>query len=174
MYDRHERTESCVGPLAATPPKEVLFASSNRSEALREQLAPELALLARFRSDTELVALWLLNDNEPEGRQLLRLVALLAQWDQILQLWDHLAQRCKAAQRPASEDERQILAAALDIHNLIWHGRAARLQSVVPGTAFHFKQHERGVQTGEIIRAQWLPGLLNAAGQLQKKPLVET
>lgn len=143
-------------------------------DSLRLHLKPELDLLAGVRSDAELAALWLPDDAEPEARQLIRLVALLAQWDQVLRLWDQLAERCKSARRPATAVERRILAAALDIHNLVWRDRAARLQRVESGIAFDFKQHERGVSTGETIRAEWLPGLLNAAGQLQKKPLVET
>lgn len=143
-------------------------------DPLRLHLKPELDLLAWVRADAELAALWLPDDAEPEARQLIRLVALLAQWDQVLRLWDQLAERCKSARRPATAVERRILAAALDIHNLVWRDRAARLQPVESGIAFDFKQHERGVSTGETIRAEWLPGLLNAAGQLQKKPLVET
>jgi len=143
-------------------------------DPLRLHLKPELDLLVWVRADAELAALWLPDDAEPEARQLIRLVALLAQWDQVLQLWAQQDGRCKSARRPATAGERRILAAALDIHNLIWRGRAAQLQPVESGIAFEFKQHERGVPTGETIRAEWLPGLLNAAGQLQKKPLVET
>lgn len=148
--------------------------NSISQEPLRPQLQPEFELLALIRSDAELATRWLPDESEPEGRQLIRLVALLAHWDQVLQLWDRLAERCKSERRAVSVSEQRILAGALDIHNLIWRDRAARLQPVAPGTVFDYKQHERGVSVGETIRAEWLPGLLNAAGQLQKKPLVET
>lgn len=154
--------------------REVSRPLSTTQDPLRQHLKPELDLLALVRADADLAARWLPDGTESEGRQLIRLVALLAQWDQALQLWDRLAERCKSARRPATASERQILATAVAMHNLVWRDQAARLQPAGPGTSFDFKQHERGVPTGETVRAEWLPGLCNAAGQLQKKPLVET
>lgn len=148
--------------------------SSPKQDPLRQQLKPELELLALIRSDIDFAALWLPDGAEPEGRQLIRLVALLSQWDQLLQLWDRLAERCKQARRPATVAERQVLTIAVDIHNLIWQSKAARLQPATLGAAFDFNRHERGVPTGDSVRAEWLSGLVNAAGTLQKKPLVET
>ena len=163
-----------TAPVAIAPQHTPLPAAKMSTDPLRQQLGPELKLLAQVRSDAELTALWLPESDEAEGRQLIRLVAQLAQWDQILQLWERLAERCKQEQRPVTAEERQILTAALEIHNLLWRSRAAQLQTVSAGGAFEYQQHQRGSTTGTTIRAEWLPGLLNAAGQLQKKPLVET
>lgn len=143
-------------------------------EPLRQALAPELTLLQCIKSDVDLAGFWLRDSHDTEGRQLVRLIATAAQWDQVLQLWDRLAERCKVAQRAATAEERQMLAACLDIHNLIWQDRQAVLQSAESGVDYDFRQHERGVAKGDHVSAEWLPGIVNAAGQLQKKPLVRT
>jgi hypothetical protein len=143
-------------------------------DPLRAQLAPALQLLALVKADAELAGLWLSAGAESEGQQAIRLVAIAAQWDRILTLWDRLAERCKTGRRPATAAERQTLAACLEMHNLIWTDRRAALQAAEPGAAFDFNRHERALPTGETVTAEWLPGLLNAAGQPQKKPLVAT
>ncbi|MBB1077301.1 hypothetical protein HUU62_23120 [Rhodoferax sp. 4810] len=147
---------------------------ATKPDPLREQLKSELTLLTQVKNDADLAAWWRVNTNDNEGRQLLQLVALAAQWDQVLQLWERLAARCKENQRPATAIERAILSGAVQIHNLIWRDKQAELQSVTIGTPFDYKNHERGAAKGEVIRDEWLPGLRNAAGDLQKKPLVAT
>ena len=145
------------------------------SDPLRQQLAPELRLLAEVQADLELKADWLKDcDDGEEGRQLVRLLAQVAQWDVITDLWERLANRCKQEQRPADVRELQILKAALAVHNLRWQGRFATLREVNSGTAFDFQLHQRATSTGEIVCTQFLPGLVNAGGELQKKPLVKT
>ena len=137
-------------------------------------LSAERFLLDKVCTDAELSALWSPDRTEPTARKLVRLIALAAQWERVLQLWDMLAARCRQQQRAVTPDELAILNGCLALHNLIWQGRQARLDQVVSGEAYDYRRHERGTPQGECIRAQWLPGLLNAAGQLQKKTLVET
>jgi hypothetical protein len=153
-------------PPPPTPPAPV--------DPLRAQLATELALLKAVRADEELANDWLLPEGENEGQQLIRLIARISQWDTIVDLWDLLANRCKQNKRAASPAERQILAATVKAHNLRWHGRQAKLYDAEVGSSFDFRQHNRGTPTGETICAQWLPGLMNAGGEPQKKPLIET
>lgn len=144
------------------------------SDALRQQLAPELTLLKAVQADAEIAAAWLGEQLEEEGRQLLRLVACAAQWDLLSELWEKLANRCKQAQRAANKQELQILQATLALHNLRWQGRQALLIEVESGTAYDYDRHQRGTPTGDKVHALWLPGLVNAGGQLHKKPLVAT
>lgn len=143
-------------------------------ERLRQELAAELGLLNSVRADAELAAVWLSNSGEAEGRQLARLVAITAQWDQVLYLWDRLAGRCKSEQRPATTAECGILDACLSIHNLIWQGREAHLLRAERGETYDHRKHQRGRPSGEKVLAEWLPGLTNAGGQVQKTPLVGT
>lgn len=159
---------------AYTPPPPATRPTPLLMDALSQQLAPELALLQAVRADAELATEWLGEQPDSEGRQLLRLVACAAQWDLLSELWEKLANRCKQGQRAASPDELRILRAALVLHNLRWRGRQAQLAEVTAGTTYDYERHQRGTATGDSVRALWLPGLVNAGGQLHKKPLVQT
>lgn len=141
-------------------------------DPLRGQLAPELALLKAVKADAELAQAWLWAD-ESEGRQLVRLLAVLSEWDEVLRLWSCLADRCKNGQRAATPAELHLLQAALALHNLRWRDRSACLVRVDSGLPFHHETMERGPSKGNTVAGVWLPGLENAAGQAQKKPLVD-
>lgn len=162
-----ERCQEFVEPtkyIAPSPP---------RKDGLHAALAPELELLAWIARDRELEQAWLGTEDDGE-RRVVRLIAVAAQWDRLLLLWDRLAFRCKEEARPASPVEQQILSRCLALHNLIWQGRQASLQVALPGESFDPLRHERGVLHGDRVSSVWLPGLHNAAGQLQRKPLVGT
>lgn len=141
-------------------------------DALRSQLHAELALLARVKADAELAATWLGDTPATEGQDLVRLIACAAQWDTVLTLWDKLASRCKADQRPATAAEQAILVGGVTLHNLTWRDRQAALLTVEVGTPFDYEAHDRGTPQGQVVKSVWLPGLRNAAGQTQKKPIV--
>jgi hypothetical protein len=145
-----------------------------KPDILRTDLAPELQLLRLVNKDLKLARAWLGEEEEPEGRQLVRLVAVASQWNQILLLWDRLAERCRQAQRKATQDELSILGSSLDLHNLIWDGKAAEMQHANLGDSFDYDYHERGRSTGDDVRGEWLPGLISAAGMRQRKILVAT
>lgn len=134
---------------------------------------PERELHGWITQDPALKHAWF-STEEPLERQLVRLIAIASQWDRLSLLWDGLAARCKDEQRTASTTEQNILARCLALHNLIWQERQAGLCTVTPGTPFDPLCHQRGTLHGDIVSAQWLPGLRNAAGQLQRKPLVRT
>jgi hypothetical protein len=145
-----------------------------KPDILRTDLAPELQLLRLVNKDPELARAWLGEEEESEGQQLVRLVAVASQWNQILLLWDRLAERCRQAQRKATQDELSILGSSLDLHNLIWDGKAAEMQHANLGDSFDYDYHERGRSTGDDVRGEWLPGLISAAGMRQRKILVAT
>jgi hypothetical protein len=172
-------------PAAETAAKASVAASGKPSAGGKNEAgapaapAEILAFLREVRQDAELAALWLGQTAwdgtaQGEGRQLLCLVARATQWQNLLDAWDALAGRCKQQGRATGPAELRLLDAALGVHNLLWDGRQAAFITAEAGAAFDYKQHERGTPTGETIRALWLPGLRNAAGQVQKKPLVGT
>lgn len=140
-------------------------------DPLRDQLNAQLKLLATLCADEGLSSYWLVH-GENEGLQLARLLATAAQWDRLLDLWDVLAERCKTASSPASAAELQILDGCLQIHNLIWRDRQAQLRTAEVGAEYDYRLHNRTTLRGEVIAAQWLPGLVNAGGELQRLPLV--
>jgi hypothetical protein len=161
-------------PIMRTEPPVTRFAPAPTLDPLRQQVAPELALLQAVRADAEIAAAWLGEPGEDEGRQLLRLAVCSAQWDLLSELWEKLAGRCKQAQRGASATELEILRGALALHNLRWRGREAKLEEVATGATYDYERHQRGTPSGDSVRGLWLPGLFNAGGQLHKKPLVQT
>jgi hypothetical protein len=181
--DVQEVPEEIAEEPAETPPPAPWFAPAPPPPAppppapvdpLRRQLATQLALLQAVRADEELASQWLGTDQEDEGQQLVRLIARVSQWDTVVDLWDLLANRCKQRHHAASPAELQILARAVQAHNLRWRGRQAIIHSAETGAPFDYRHHQRGTSTGETIRAQWLPGLINAGGERQKNPLVQT
>lgn len=156
-------------PVAVIP----LTLHERPQDSLREQLVAQLALLKTLSADEELSAAWLL-ESESEGQQLTRLLATAAQWERLLELWDLLAERCKSQIRPANAAELRILEGCLEIHNLIWRDRQAQLCCVEAGAEYDYRLHQRSTLRGEVIRAQWLPGLANAGGERQRLPLAAT
>jgi hypothetical protein len=138
-----------------------------------QPFGPELELLDWISTDPALKDAWLSVD-EPVERQLVRLIAIASQWDRLLLLWDRLAARCKDEQRSASSTGQRILTRSLELHNLVWREHQASLQTAQAGAFFDPLLYERGMLHGDAVSEQWLPGLRNAAGQLQRKPLVRT
>jgi hypothetical protein len=158
-------------PLRPSPPPARVI---QQPDELRTELAPELRLLNLVTQDTELARAWLGEQTESQGRQLVRLIAVASQWSQIQLLWDRLAERCRTANRPATPAEQQILETSLTLHNLVWDGLQARFEHADIGAPFDHDCHERGTRTGDIVRAEWLPSLFNAAGHRHRKTLVAT
>jgi hypothetical protein len=175
--DAQARSTHTVVP-AATGPAGVAVAEAEPAEPvtdpLRGQLAPELALLQLLRADAGLAQDWLGDSLHTEGQQLVRVLVLAAQWDMVLQLWDTLAGRCKAQQGAASAHELGLLRGVLAIHNLRWQNRQAQLLECRPGEDYDYRRMQRANPSGERVLAQWLPGLMNAGGEPQKLPLVQT
>lgn len=166
-----DQVQQAVRQLIAPPPSP----DPQESAAVIEHqpFGPERELLDWINTDPALKDAWLSVD-EPVERRLVRLIAIASQWDRLLLLWDRLGARCKDEQRGASSSEQKILSRSLELHNLVWQEHQASLQTVQAGTSFDPLSHKRGTLHGDAVSAQWLPGLRNAAGQLQRKPLVRT
>lgn len=191
-HERREPSASLFG-LWSTPAPESVPAPV---DPLRQQLAPELALLAQVQADAELATVLLGRPAQgnaaadeadaadaaeadtgetTEGRQLLRLIARAAQWDLVEKLWEALNKRCKQAQAPATPAELNALQMAVALHNLRWQDRQARLLPAEAGERYNFEAQQRGNKGsgGDTIRALWLPGLQSANGEQSRKALVE-
>lgn len=160
-------------PVAQPAPMIPVIAQERPQDPLREQLSVPLVLLKTLCADEELARVWLAQ-GENEGQQLTRLLATAAQWERLLELWDLLAERCKSQERPAHANELHILEGCLAIHNLIWRDRQAQLCSAQVGAEYDYRLHQRTTLRGEVITAQWLPGLANAGGERQRLPLAAT
>ncbi|MBE0508495.1 MAG: hypothetical protein IBX50_17545 [Marinospirillum sp.] len=143
------------------------------AELFYAALTPQLEFLQAVQADQEIAAIWLKED-ETQAQSLVRLLARASQWDQLIELWDVFASRCKKQERALTASEKQLLLHSLACYNLTLNSRQAELIWPECPAVFDHQQHTRGTPQGEKVIAVWLPGLTNAAGKLQKKPLVAT
>lgn len=147
---------------------------ASRAELGRRSSVPELALL---RADAELAQRLDLANLPPDDTQaLIRTVAVLAQQDSLLRLWDAIKERCEAQQRSASPAEHTLLASALAWHNHNWATRPYQLQPADATAAYDYNRHQRSrhTPTGERLAEQRLPGLADGGGKPLRKALVCT
>lgn len=167
---RHDpQLQTLIRDLATAAPE----ATPVAIEPLREELSAQLELLRLLHEDPTLAPGWL-DESANQGLQLIRLIAIAAHWERILELWDRLAGRCRQSRQAADSSILQLLDGCLAIHNLIWDTRSARLVKVEIGCPFDYRLHQRGTPTGETVIELWLPGLANAGGEIQRQPLVAT
>ena len=140
----------------------------------RPHTAPELALL---RQDPQLAQDMGLGDLPADDTQaLIQTVAVLAQLDNLKRLWAVLKDRCEAEKRPATDNERALLQAAMAWHNHNWRSLPYRLIEPAPGSAYDYTPHMRcrHVTKGETVAALHLPGIADGSGQPLCKALVLT
>ena len=143
-------------------------------DTLKSAFEVELQLLAFLATDVELQQHYLTHLADNQAQQIRQLLAVAAQWDRILALWDFLADRCRKQKQAITENEQQLLTHGVEIHNLIWKNKTASFVSPPINTRYDYEQHQQGPMTGDTIIEVWLEGLKNTAGNLQKKPLVKT
>ncbi|MCF8006999.1 MAG: hypothetical protein K9K84_06275 [Methylovulum sp.] len=48
------------------------------------------------------------------------------------------------------------------------------MKTAITGSSVDYTQHQRGTAKGDEVTEEWSPSLGNAAGMLQKPPLVNT
>lgn len=149
--------------------------TATRTELVRAGSAPaELRLL---RQDEELARRLDLADLPNDATQaLIRVVAVLAQRDNLERLWTALKERCEAENRPANTAERTLMASALSWYNHNWRTKPYQQVEVAPGTAYDFEHHQRSQHTtgGEKINELRLPGIADGSGRPRCKALVST
>jgi hypothetical protein len=139
---------------------------------LHIELEKQLNMLAILKQDIELQTLWLGQSTATNQSPLVKVIAISANWDRILELWDIIAARCKKTANPANTAEMTILFGAIDIHNHIWQGTAVTVNHAVVGGKYDFNTQTRINNGGEVVLIELLPGICNAAGEQQRKPLI--
>lgn len=140
-------------------------------------LSNAVPALVILRADLDLVQrLGLPNLPGDDTQALIHIVAVLAQRENLEQLWSALKDRCEAEQRSASPAERALLETALAWHNHNWRTRPYRLIEAAPSSAYHFEDHlrSRHTQAGETVAGLLLPGIADSNGQPLCKALVRT
>ena len=107
---------------------------------------------------------------------LVRMVAVLAQKDNVRRLLERLGEAAVSRRAPMTAQERALLAAAVNWLNYNWRARPYRLVDPQPHAPFDFNTQNRAnyTPTGETIVRVLAPGLQNGQLQWELKPIVET
>lgn len=113
------------------------------------------------------------NDNT---QALIKIVAVLAQKDNLERLWQALKSRCEEEQRAATTAELQLLNTALSWYNYNWRSKPFQLIDAPSDSSYNYEQHQKSTHTttGETIHALHLPGLADGSGKPFCKALVNT
>ncbi len=142
-------------------------------DPLRSELSQALDLLVLIENHGEL-SRELLNDSHTEGGRLLCLAVSLGRWSQVESIWDTISNNVKQRQQRVEKSELKILEGCLHCYNLTASHLIARLEQVDLSIDFNHKFHNRLNSKGKTISSLALPGLVNAAGETTRKPLVIT
>ncbi len=142
-------------------------------DPLRAELSQALDLLALIETHGELSGK-LLGGSYTEGGRLLCLTVSLGRWSQIESIWDSISSNVKQRQQQAEKNELKILEGCLHCYNLTASHLIARLEQVDLSIDFNHKFHNRLNSKGKTISSLAFPGLVNAAGETTRKPLVIT
>lgn len=183
QYDIEEN-DTLTDNLASKSTLNKIDTQNTTKYKLGEALSQWVDLLHLIEQDSELLSILPLDLNQitsedapnvkDQALKLVTLIACLAQWDKVTAIWEMLAERCRQDQRPVTKNELHILVSAVNIHNLTWRDKNAKLQSVDCPTPFNYKLHQRGNIRGETITAEWLPMLINPGATSTLNALVYT
>ena len=102
------------------------------------------------------------------------IVSRCGSWNNLMELWEHLARGCEQEKRIAHKEEHQALNIALRLFNASQRSRDASLFVPEEGTPLRTQQHRNLSDRGSVISRVALPGILNVQGDTKGKALVFT
>jgi len=138
--------------------------------AWAEKLEPEFNFLQQVKAHPEIAKILLPDDNN----NVLQLIAIAAQWSNVLRVWDALATQVKDNQQPISVIEQQILSHSLALYNLTLQSSQATLKTPEIGEGYDFDIHQKVSGSGGTIDQVLLAGLYNAADTKARSAVVST
>ena len=103
-----------------------------------------------------------------------QLIVNASQWNNILRVWDELADAVKSQQRAISQNQKVILLHCLKLFNLTLSNRQVRLDSPEVGDSYDYEIHEQVMGDGDSITQVLLPSLCNAGDERVRPALVAT
>ncbi len=139
-------------------------------------LEPYRQLLQQVEGHSQLGRILLAStQHDPnESTRLVRLLVCAAQWENVLRVWDALAEQCKKSQQAITSSEQAILQACLDLYNQTLLDKNASLQTIAIGGNYNYHQQQRANSKGERIDVVLLQGVINAADENVRSALVLT
>lgn len=111
-----------------------------------------------------------------DAEGVVRMVAVLAQKENVVRLLEALGEAAQKRKAPVSPEERVLLEAAVAWLNHNWKSKPYRLILPQVGEKYDYAAHRRAsvTPTGETIASVLAPGLQNGAGSWECKPIVMT
>lgn len=140
------------------------------SFAWAKTLEPEFIFLQQVQAHPEIAKILL-----PDGHNnVLQLIAIAAQWNNVLRVWDVLAAQVKDNQQAISATEQQILTHSLALYNLTLQSSQAKLKAPEIDEDYDFDIHQKISGIGVTIEQVLLAGLYNAADEKARSAVVST
>lgn len=138
--------------------------------AWAKTLEPQFNFLQQVKAHPEIAKILL-----PDGdNNVLQLIAIAAQWSNVLRVWDTLATQVKDNKQAISDTEQQILAHSLALYNLTLQSSQATLKIPEVGEGYDFDIHQKVSGSGGAIDQVLLAGLYNAADTKARSAVVST
>lgn len=113
-------------------------------------------------------------DQYDDTKKILVFISSSSQWQNIVRIWDKLAEQCKKSQQEPESQKLKILENAINLYNLTLLNTKAELRLPILQMDYDYKVHNQIAGSGHRIKAVLLAGLYNASGEKVKSALVIT
>ena len=130
----------------------------------------EVEFFKKVRQEPALAQILLPN----QSTNIKQLIVNASQWNNILRVWDELANIIKCQQIAISDNQMKILLHCLKLFNLTLSNRQVRLDSPEVGDSYDYEIHEQVMGDGDSITQVLLPSLCNAGDERVRPALVAT
>ena len=109
-----------------------------------------------------------------DATKILAFISASSQWQNIVRIWDKLAEQCKSSQQELEEGKLKLLENAIFLYNLTLSNTQAQLKTPDLNTDYDYNIHNQISGSGSQIKLVLLSGLYNASGEKVKSALVIT
>ncbi|WP_111859008.1 hypothetical protein [Acinetobacter sp. CFCC 10889] len=109
-----------------------------------------------------------------DATKILAFISASSQWQNIVRIWDKLAEQCKSSQQELEEGKLKLLENAIFLYNLTLLNTQAQLKTPDLNTDYDYNIHHQISGSGSQIKLVLLSGLYNASGEKIKSALVIT
>lgn len=113
-------------------------------------------------------------DQHDVTTKILAFISSSSQWQNIVRIWDKLAEQCKNSQQEPEPQKLKLLENAIYLYNLTLLNTKAELRLPILQMGYDYNVHNQIAGSGHHIKAVLLAGLYNASGEKVKSALVIT
>lgn len=134
-------------------------------------LENQYAVLQSLQSYPKLMTILNPQSTQDESSQLLDFTARSSQWDNIVRVWEQLAEQCKNTHQAVKADELLILKNCIDLYNRTLNGHQAQLEFPQIGDEYDYAKHTQ-LSDGDEVQEVLLPALSSPAKSYAKLAIV--